>query len=305
MLKARRVRFAPVNPKIFATAKFFFSAQGIEEMATTGISSTAGTATGVKLTYTPLVDVSLDNNEINLVDARSFGHRVQVSIPVASVGSLFTWSRAADSKEPIPALDASGLMTALASAIVSSGFTDVDGDSAGLSFSSAALDSGLDDRLRESGSNSANDIVMAYVLYKLYGKTSVSTRDEVFNLEDAHGMLTTADFTNAILLSLVSADGAGAVKAMFRNLISSDPQRFFDASGKQIPGIFEVNADSLSNGEWQLTAGDVIEIRVRFSFGANVTRRDAAEGQLDGTNNTETISSSDKFAIRLQLKLTA
>jgi hypothetical protein len=270
----------------------------------TGISSTYGAATAIKMTYAPLVSVDLDNNEINLVDARSFGHRVQVGISQASLASFFTWSRAANAKAPTAAVDAAGLVELLDTAIANS-FTDLDADANGLSYSSSALDSAADDRLRETGANTANDLVMAYVLYRLYGKSSIPTRDAIFNLEDAHGMLDNATLKTAIKDSFESGAGLTAVSTMFKNLISSDPQRFFDASGKQIAGIFEVKADTNSNGIWNLTVDDIIEIRVRFSFAAAITRRDVADGQLSGAVNTKEVSNTETFAIRLQLKVTA
>ena len=114
------------------------------------------------------------------------------------------------------------------------------------------------------------------------------------------------DFVAAIRTSLESVAGGASIQAMFKNLISSDPQRFFDSTGKQIPGIFEVNSETAaSSGEWNLTAGDIIEIRVQFSFAAVITRRDVADGQLSGDVNTKTVEDTEKFAIRLQLKVTA
>jgi hypothetical protein len=194
---------------------------------------------------------------------------------------------------------------ALLDAAITNNFVDLDADSTGLNFSSSALNSSAngDDRLRETGANTANDLVMAYVLYKLYGMTSVSTKDEIFNLEDAHGMLDNTTLKDAIKNSIVG--NHSAIASMFKNLISSDPQRFFDAQGKQIAGIFEVKSDSSSSGIWNLTADDIIEIRVKFSFGAVITRRDVADGQLSGDVNTKEVASTEQFAIRLQIKASA
>jgi hypothetical protein len=271
-------------------------------MATAGISATPGAASPVKLAYSPLVEVSLDNNDINLVDAHAYGHRVQLSVPRDSIQDVFSWSRAAGAAAPTAACDASGLVALLDDAILN-GFTDLDGVSTGLHFSSASLDSAVDSRLRATGVNNANDIVMAYVLYKLYGSTTYSTIDNVFNLEDAHGMLSNETLQNALRDSI--AGNTPAVQAMFKNLISSDPQRFFDASGKQVSGIFETNADASGAGNWNLAVGDVIEIRVKFTFGGEITRRSAANQELTVGNDTITLAQGEVFYVRFQLKVVA
>lgn len=271
-------------------------------MAQAGISTTYGDATAVKLAYSPLVEVSLDNNDINLVDAHAYGHRVQVSIPKADIQSVFSWSRAVGAAAPTATCDASGLVALLDDAILG-GFTDLDGVSTGLHFSSASLDSITDPRLRESGANSANDIVMAYVLYKLYGATTYSTIDNVFNLEDAHGMLSNDTLKNALKASI--AGNSSAVQAMFKNLISSDPQRFFDGSGKQVTGIFETNADASGAGNWNLTVGDVIEVRVKFTFGGEISRRSAANEELEVGADTQKLAVGEVFYVRFQLKVAA
>jgi len=62
----------------------------------------------------------------------------------------------------------------------------------------------------------------------------------------------------------------GAVDAMFRNLLGLDPLRFFDSSGVQIKGLFEVNTDISGAGSWHLVDGDRIEIPLNFVFKAPV-----------------------------------
>ena len=106
----------------------------------------------------------------------------------------------------------------------------------------------------------ANDFVMAFVLNKCFGSSSFDAYDIVYNLEDGFGMLTSAQLAAAITASLqeeedkasqqvlpvkevdnqTAADDKGQVDAMFRSLLSIDPQRFFK-QGKQIKGLFETN----------------------------------------------------------------
>ena len=106
----------------------------------------------------------------------------------------------------------------------------------------------------------ANDFVMAFVLNKCFGSSSFDAYDIVYNLEDGFGMLTSAQLAAAITASLqeeedkaasqvlpvkevdvqTAADDKGQVDAMFRSLLSIDPQRFYK-QGKQIKGLFETN----------------------------------------------------------------
>jgi hypothetical protein len=278
------------------------SAPGFSSTPQAGISATYGNASAVKLQYSELVSISLAANEINLVDAASYGHRVQVDVAATDLNTKLTWARGAGALAPTASVDASGLAALITAGIAATGFVDVDSQSNGLSFSSASLDSTTDPRLRPSGANDANDLVMAYVLYKLYGKTTYPTIDNIFNLEDASGMTSSVDLENAIRDSLVTK--TPSVVKLFKDLISSDPQRFFDASGKQVPGIFETNADVSGSGSWRMTAGDVIEVRVEFTFAAAITRRDVTEQQIDSNTEpaaTRNIAAGEKFAIRLQI----
>jgi hypothetical protein len=275
-----------------------------------GQSSIYGEGTPIKLIYDPLVSVDLANNEINLADAYAYGHRVKINIPKANLNECFTWNRTSGTLYPTGAVDASTLKGHLITAIAN-GLTDLDGKVNGLDFSSTSMTTALqnDPRLREADASgnqpiTANDIVLAYVLYKLYGKSIYDTIDNIFNLEDAHGMLSNEMLFEAIRLSMVNTDGTTSVEKMFKDLLSSDPQRFFDASGKQITGLFEKNTDVSGNGNWNITAGDVIEVRIEFVFGAAVTRRDGADYQIVTVNtpdNTKNLGAGEKFFIRLQI----
>jgi hypothetical protein len=275
-------------------------------------TSTAGAATAVKLQYAPLVEVALAANAINLVDAAAYGHRVKLEVPLTGATGLqdvFEWNRTSGDFYPIGSADADKLESALLAVVGTNGFTDLDAQSKGLNFSSSALDDAADARYRATaGVNGANDLVMAYVLFKLYGQTTYPTIDNVFNLEDAQGMLSTADLVTAIKTSV--AAHPEDIKQMFKDLIAADPQRFFEANGKQVTGIFETNADATSSGSWKLTAGDVIEIRVEFEFAEAITRRNAAADQVSTSASpldvtSVNIASGHKFAIRLQLTATA
>lgn len=273
--------------------------------------------------YRTLVAMDLLNQAINFAESGTMGHRVQVAMSVNDLNKFFVWSRPAGSSRAVghfvanPSATSSFVNSLVAT--LSNVYNDVDGVSNGLNFSSAILDANTDPRIRLNSSVSANDLVMAYVLYMCYGNSSATTMNVIYNLQDAQGMLTSAGMTNAILNSLnaeesnsnAPGDDKGAVDAMFRDLLAADPMRFFTANGQQIPGLFETNADHDSNGTWMLVENDKIEFRVQFRFQQAVTRRgvgDPTQAMTDAANTEDTdtivIAAGSTFLIRLQITAT-
>jgi hypothetical protein len=241
---------------------------------------------------------------------------------VDDLNSFFVWDRPAGSDRAVGHFVASPTNVKFDDMMIASlsrVYTDVDGVTNGLNFSSAVLDANTDGRVRKDGNVSANDIVMAYLLYKCYGSSAAPTASVVYNLEDAHQMLSNGGLTLAIHNSLAAEEALstsagvdkGAVDAMFRDLLAADPMRFFDATGKQIAGLFETNADSDSTGSWGFVENDKIEMRVQFNFTNAVTRRgvqDPAQAIASAANaedvDTIVIPAGSKFIIRLQIVAT-
>jgi sugar lactone lactonase YvrE len=189
-------------------------------------------------------------------------------------------------------------------------YSDLDSINPGLSFSSSSLNSALDRRLRSSDVESANDLVMAYVLFKCFGSTSAATFDVVYNLEDAYNMITNSTVSNAINDCLIEDDAAststspGIIDSMFTQFLATQPMRFFDASGRQVPYLFETNPDVSGTGSWNLIQGDTIEIPIQFTFTAPVTLNSVKDmdGELSGNTNTSVIiNTNDTFSVRLQV----
>jgi hypothetical protein len=259
-----------------------------------------GAATPQKLVYERTVHVDLSNNEINLADSASYGHRVVVEVPRAQLDGVTSWTRSVGSLYPVGILSQPGFTNLLLTQLGTS-YVDMDGQANGLNFSSVALDDVVDSRLRKvPGTNSVNDFVMAYVLFKVYGKSSFSTINEVFNIEDVQNMLENVTVTAAVASSLAS--NTTSVNKLFKDLLTTDPKRYFDASGHQVEGLFETNpADEPNSGSWLITEGDVLEIRLEFEFAEAITRRSVADSQLAGAEAAYTIAAGEKFYIRLQL----
>ena len=275
-----------------------------------------GVATPQLLNYAEIVDVDLDaTNDVNFADVEDYGHRVQIDVDKSALNNYLRWERAVGSARPAAALDATK-ESAFKDAIdagLSKTLIDIDGVTGGLHFGTANLDTNPDPRKRAAGV-SANDIPLCFVLYKLYGSSSVATLDYIYNLADAMGMLSNATVSTAITESF-KAQVSGSLDTMFRDLLAADPHRFFDASGIPETGIFETNADVSGAGNWKLTDDDILEIKLKMIFHSRVTRRGVAgrehnitstatENAAGAQENQQTvINPDDYFYIRLQLKV--
>ena len=241
------------------------------------------------------------------------GHRVQIPVSVDDLNTLFVWDRPAGSDRPVGHFNADSpdipFDTILSNAL-SKIYTDIDGMTNGLNFSSAILDANNDSRVRKGGNVLANDLVMCYVIYKCYGSSSAPTEGVVYNLQDAHDMLSNGALVSAIHTSLANEEilssnpgvDKGSIDAMFRDLLAADPSRFFDVTGRQIPGLFETVADTDARGNWCFVQNDKIEIAVQMRFVNAVTRRAVGEGE--DTTETVVIPAGSTFKIRLQLVAT-
>lgn len=272
-----------------------------------------GSATAQLLSYATVVDVDMDQtNDVNLADVEDYGHRVQVEISKDAMNNYFGWERAVGAARPSAKLitaGEAGFISAVEAAL-GAGFVDIDGVVDGLHFSSSVMSTNTDARMRKDGAISANDIPMAFVLYKLYGSSAAATLDKIYNLEDAHEMLVNDNVSGAVNTSL-KAQVAGSLDKMFRDLLAADPHRFFDASGVPDVGIFETKTDISGNGTWKFTTDDVVEVKLKLIFKSKVTRRGVAgrEHLLSDTNSGENqqaiINPEDYFYIRLQFKCVA
>ena len=261
------------------------------------------------LKYRRLVQVGLASNAINLSSAAAMGHRVHVTMPVDELNSFFNWQRAEGSARATGHFNSAGFVDSMNTTLAGI-YSDLDSVYTGLSFSSASLDSATDPRLRNGGEDSANDLVVAYVLFKCFGSTAATTLDVVYNLEDAMNMVSNNTVSSAINDALASDEAAatptapGFIDTMFTNLMASQPMRFFDASGKQMAGLFETNADAASSGSWNLIQSDIIEIPIQFTFTEPVTLNSAIDtaGELSGnTDPSVIIHAGDSFCVRLQI----
>lgn len=268
-------------------------------------------AVATTLKYAPTVEVDLSANRIEFADAEEAGHRVQIDISANSLTNACVWNRAVGSDRPVGSIEAAAFAGYLETALAGT-YTDLDAVSTGLSFSTGSINN---DENKSAGAKKANDLVMAYVLQKVYGLSAYDTANKVYNAKDALNMVTNAAIADRVEESINNHNLRGeAVDQMFRDLLAADPLRFFDASGNQESGLFETNADEAGSGNWKLTAGDILEIKLEFTFQEQVSRRVvSSQQQPTGAGNaagsrTETVTeeviipAGGKFKVRLQLK---
>jgi len=288
--------------------------------------------------YKKIVCWGLSPNTINFAQAGTMGHRVCVTLPVDTMNEIFVWSRATGELAPTGRLNNphSDTSSKLADALVQSfgaGFFDIDGVANGLNFSTAALDMAGDLKRDPSVYNAqtdtgsvanpsnistthygANDLVMAYLMFKCFGASAYDPTAVIYNVDDAFNMLSSAQLATAITDSLeaedalanacvrpngkaVSAqlpgDNKGQVDAMFRAFLAADPLRYF-LNGVQIPGLFETNfvaldasgADPSVGGNWCFTIGDRVEVPLQLVFRAPVNVLSVQDNVQNPSSNT-------------------
>jgi hypothetical protein len=269
-----------------------------------------GLATPQLLSYAEVVDVDMDStNDVNFADVQDYGHRVVVEVDRAAMDGYLGWQRAPGAARPSAKLITMGeaAFKAAIEAGLAGTHVDIDGVTTGLHYGSANLSTNPDARLRKNGQISANDLPLAFLLYKLYGSSTATTLDYVYNIQDAHEMLSNAAVSTAIIESFKSNE-AGAVDRMFRDLLAADPHRFFDSAGVPMPGIFETRTDAYGSGTWKSAINDTVEVKLKLVFQSKVTRRGVAGDEHDlsasgsQTNEQVLINPGDYFYVRLQLK---
>ena len=260
-------------------------------------------ATATQLKYANTVNVDLSGNAINFADSETDGHRVQIEMTPNDLNTHFRWARSTGSDRPVGAVvETAAFKSKLSEALT--GFSDLDAMATGLSLSSGVLAD------TELIGETANDLIVQYVLFKVYGLSSYDTKEKVFNSKDALGMTTNDDVADAIVTDISGHNAKGGeVDQMFRDLLAADPARFFDASGRQVTGLFETNTDVSGSGSWAITDNDLIEIKLTFTFAAQVSRRvvSAQEQPLVGAS-AETVTeevvipAGHVMHVRLQIK---
>jgi hypothetical protein len=253
--------------------------------------------TAQTLTYSNTINVFSASKSTNFVDTENTGHRVQISMSKSAAEAWFRWERTSGSSAPVVIFDATHedtFKTALESALTN-GFVDLDGNTNGLHFGTANLSTNTDSRLRANGTVSANDLVVCYMLYKIYGKTMTQTINRIFTLGNVQGLLSNSTLATAIINSL-KTDISAASLSLFNSFLAADPVRFFDASGNAPTGLFETSTDVSGSGPWIFVENDILQVSLLIQFNGNVTRKSPTDVQQT------ILASGHTFPVRLQIK---
>ena len=257
------------------------------------------------LEYPELVSVDAAPAYVNLVEVNA-GHRVQLPMSLANLNAMFGYNVSVGAMaEPVFKMTTQAdFRKAINTAILTVGFDDTDSVTGGLNFSSSIYDEINHTGLREGAASSVNDLVLAYVLYKTFGSSGIKTVGLLTNPAATQGMLLENDFADAIHASLESTEGAAGVVVMFNDLVQTNAARFMTGTLTN-PGINGGGgADSaLANGagSWAFVAGDIIDIKVEFTFTHDVTIK--TENSLEAPVNK--VATDTKFKLRFQLLATA
>jgi len=284
--------------------------------------------------YRRLVHLPLDIRPIHLIRVIGGGpvaHRVKVNLCYTQFNRYFRWIRMIGSTGPVgyfindpddigssAPIGPSGesLTPTFVDALIESfqnGFEDLDASGAGLSFSSRGPTSIADGRFRRDGrpcgTFSVNDLIVSYIHYKTYGKTSYPTIENpitgvgISNVNDMLGLLSNRYVAEAIAASLTEEnfiDGsgnAGAVDSMFQVYRRANPTRFFDASGIAFPGFFQPGTRVSGAGSWQFQLLDQIEIPLQITFSHAIKHYSNKQPMA----KTNVIEAGETIAIKLEI----
>jgi hypothetical protein len=265
--------------------------------------------------FRQVVSSGLSANAIRFATATSFGHRVKINVTGAELNTIFRWRREANTSLPVAQLvettdnhaSTGGkflLKQLIGSSITNSGFDDLDKKANGLDFSSLALTNveNIPAAVRESPTTSTmNDLVMAYVLFRCFGKSEYNGAGEIYNLDDAYNMVDDAAVISAIGEKFY--DNQDEITNFLREQLTKDPSRYLNstASVSNITALFDRNTtdevtESTGNMVWAV--GDVIEIPVRLVFRAPVSVASISDDTLytSGADQTDTTTKTQVIA---------
>lgn len=258
--------------------------------------------------YRSILSNALDANTIRFVTATSFGHRVYVPVTTTQLSGIFTWTRKVGESVPTATVDHAAFATLLSSLLILP-FSDRDLNVDGLDFSSGTLDTlgALNANVRKdvSGSrpSSVNDLVMAYLLFRCFGKTNYADIAEIYNLEDAHNMISNSAVSTMFQASMNTTNGTtteGNVQAtnMLRDQLANDTARYI--TGNTAPaGLFNTGSTDVSGeGNMVFVADDIIEFPVRLVFTAPVSVASISDDTVYASGSGQGVGTTDRQIIQ-------
>ena len=285
----------------------------------------SGIPNPVTMRFRQIVTSGLSRNVIRFATAASFGHRVSVDVKVSELAGIFSWSRAMNTSVPKSVLTSKLTLSTLITTLLTTTYTDKDAKVNGLDFSSDTL-SAMENATPSAavrvsaGISSANDLVMAYVLFRCFGKTNYSEISQIYNLADAYNMVVGSDLADAIGNSMDT--NPTEVESFLQEQLKYDIARYITNNALPV-GMFDSNSAPGETqdftGDMVWVPGDIIEIPVRLVFTAPVSvantsddvvyssgaksETNVIEGEAAGWTATVAPAAANVLAFRLQLSV--
>jgi len=273
------------------------------------------------LSWPDVIDISANSgNPIEVIDTQ-LAHRVRVDVSASVIGPTLDWIRdGSDNAERPggvwnvgdPTDDPASLFRVLADADKTDLDITVNADG------EAILDfttTNLDPFFAFSG-GSANDIVIPYVLFRLFGKSSVShgTVPNYTLLVDGEPLVSSIDWATAYTTSIEASPEN--VNVMFSELLQ-DVDRFKDNgvpvsalyspewTGDDVSGSTYEQGTVYATNPWRLRKGDIIQFATKFTFANEIRVKNISsinpDTPVSGDVPAKVISKGESFTIRFQL----
>lgn len=163
----------------------------------------------------------------------------------------------------------------------------------------------------------ANDLVIPYVLFRLFGTSKVSSATvpnyTKLTTDPNDPLLDSATWINAFNTEIVLTDASGTpADTMFRELLQ-DVGRFKDASDNPLPALYTVDpwagTDVSGSGiypgnPWQLHAGDIMQFTTKFTFANSISVKSTSTISPDSVPQA-IILAGETYYIRYQVRIVA
>lgn len=230
--------------------------------------------TAQSLLYPLFLSIGIEDNTIDFTDLvnGTLGHRVRVTMAAEDFNLYFKWNRSANQPSAVGQLnDVQGLADCLSTAFMD-GYTDLDSDINGLSFTSQHNGMAV---------GSINDIITAYMIHSVYGKTATDISTSFYDKAVFQAIVSTSSVSTSIANGLQQAiDTVPISNTLLKNLLESDPLRFV-SNGRIDPGLLNLPVTEDSSGTWSFIPGDSLQIVIKFTFNNPVTHRILTINDMD------------------------
>lgn len=272
------------------------------------------------LSWPNVIDVSANvTGEITVIET-NLVHRVIVDVSasalddVSGLGASLEWYRKTNSTAPYGRwiLPAGAFFSTIASrSVVDFDPTEDSDGNIVLTYTTSELDPNFK-------RGTANDLVIPYVLFRLFGSSKVSSTtvpnyNKLTTSPVNDPLLRSATWISAFNSQIPTTDAVGTpADTMFRELLQ-DAGRFKDDSGLPLAALYTVDpwvgADVSGSGvypgnPWKLQAGDIIQFTTKFTFANSISVKSTSTISPDSLPQV-IIQAGETYYIRYQVRVVA